>query len=69
MFIRASVRRAFLYTARHPDARADRRKDGDERLNHDFPNFTFVHSGKGLKVQSLSVAEMAILFFRRGLRG
>ena len=56
------------HTARHPDARADGRKDGDERLNHDFPNFTFVHSGKGLrfKVQGLSVAEMVILFFRRG---
>ena len=40
---------AFLYAARHPDARADGRKHGDECLNHNFPNFTFVHSGKSLK--------------------
>ena len=37
------------HAARHPDARADGRKDGDERLNHQFPNFTFFHSGKGLR--------------------
>ena len=33
-----------LHTARHPKARANRRKDGDEGLNHDFPNITFFHS-------------------------
>ena len=43
------IRGGGVYAARHPDARANRRKDGDERLNHDFPNFTFVHSGKGLR--------------------
>ena len=37
------------HATRHPDARADGRKHGDECLNHDFPNFTFVHSGKGLR--------------------
>ena len=37
------------HATHHPDARADGRKDGDERLNHDFPNFTFIHGGKGLK--------------------
>ena len=31
------------HTTHHPDARADGRKDGDERLNHQFPNFTFFH--------------------------
>ena len=40
-----------LHTARHAQARANGRKHGDEYLNHDFPNFTFVHSGKGFKVQ------------------
>ena len=33
----------FSHATHHPDTRADGRKDGDERLNHQFPNFTFFH--------------------------
>ena len=32
-----------LHTAHHSDARADGRKDGDECLNHQFPNLSFFH--------------------------
>ena len=32
-----------LHTAHHSDARSDGGKDGDERLNHQFPNLSFFH--------------------------
>ena len=32
-----------LHTARHPQARTNRRKDGDEGLNYDFPNIFLFH--------------------------
>ena len=32
------------HTAHHAQARTNRRKDGDEGLNHNFPNITFFHS-------------------------
>ena len=35
---------ALSHTAHHAQARTNRRKDGDEGLNHNFPKFTFFHS-------------------------
>ena len=41
---------ALSHTAHHAQARANRRKDGDEGLNHNFPKFTFFHSSFCLRV-------------------
>ena len=33
-----------LNTTHHPQTRANRRKDGNQRLNHDFPNLFLSHN-------------------------
>lgn len=41
--VRQALVRSSLHTRNHAQARANRRKDGDERLNHYFPNISLFH--------------------------